>query len=362
MPRKRRRKKRRSKRRKFRLTLNRKQKHALKVAGWIAGGLAILFLAYTFPQKAKGDLLRSAKAMYSRLETHAREKTLPAGKKFPGPVRTSSEMRRPLSFPSIPAAPASRAREDVPAVRSLPSAAKVSPERVPLPVSGSPKISIVIDDIGNTMDQLLLLKQLGDRVTYAIMPSLPHSRDFDALSKVTGAEVILHLPMECRDEKYPGPGFITTRMPDSQVAYTLERDLESVPHRVGVNNHMGSLGTEDPVLMERIFRELKRRNYFFLDSYTTDRSVAVSLGRAMLIPVLRRNLFLDNADEKPAIREKLRELARMAREKGFAIGIGHYRPRTLEVLAEEIPALERAGYRFVRLSELARGEEGRATL
>ena len=38
----------------------------------------------------------------------------------------------------------------------------------------------------------------------------------------------------------------------------------------------------------------------------------------------------------------------------IAVGIGHVKPITLEVLKKEIPRLESEGYRFIRLSEAVR--------
>ena len=46
----------------------------------------------------------------------------------------------------------------------------------------------------------------------------------------------------------------------------LERDLDSVPGAVGVNNHMGSAATADPRLMRVVARVLARRGLFFVDS------------------------------------------------------------------------------------------------
>jgi polysaccharide deacetylase 2 family uncharacterized protein YibQ len=44
----------------------------------------------------------------------------------------------------------------------------------------------------------------------------------------------------------------------------------------------------------------------------------------------------------------------LADEKGWAIGIGHDRRNTLEVLKEEMPKLEKEGYKFVYVSELVK--------
>lgn len=217
-----------------------------------------------------------------------------------------------------------------------------------------PKIVFVIDDIGNHDRYKEPLQALGDRVTYAILPLLPYSRYFGELSRKTGAEVILHLPLDTVQDKIPGRGLIVSTMSRTDILDMLDRDLASVPHRVGVNNHMGSRGTADREMMTVILTELKRRKLFFLDSYTTKDSTVAEVGRAVGLPILTRGVFLDNLNTKAAVREEVRKLKALAREKGNAIGIGHYRKNTLEVLKEEISKLEKEGFRVISLKDLLR--------
>ncbi len=231
--------------------------------------------------------------------------------------------------------------------KAIPSAA--SPRMLS---AGKPKIVIVLDDMGHTMNDRDSLRALGRDVTYAILPHLTYSRYFAILSQETGAEVILHQPFEASDGTIPGPGLITDRMPESQSLAVLRHGLDSVPNHRGVNNHMGSRGTSDPALMGPILQELKRRNLFFLDSMTSSKSVAYPMARQMGLPALKRDVFLDNVDDTAAIRGQLQKLVKIARQKGYAVGIGHYHPKTLVVLRSDIPALKAAGLELVSLQEL----------
>jgi polysaccharide deacetylase 2 family uncharacterized protein YibQ len=220
--------------------------------------------------------------------------------------------------------------------------------------TGYPKITFVIDDIGNHNRCNAQLKSLGDTVTYAILPLLPYSQYYGNLSRQTGAEVILHLPLDTMQDKIPGRGLIVGTMSQNDILDILARDLNSVPNYVGVNNHMGSRGTTDREMMTVILKELKRRGLFFLDSYTTPESVVPSVGREIGIPILARGVFLDNEDSKPAIHAELNHLRTVAREKGNAIAIGHYRANTLEVLAKEIPRFKKEGFEIITLKEMLR--------
>ena len=230
-----------------------------------------------------------------------------------------------------------------------PGVSKVLPS---LRWSDHPKIVFVIDDIGYYNRYTSQIKALGRKITYAILPLLRYSSYYGDLSLKTGAEVILHLPLDTVQDQIPGRGLIVDTMSPEDILSMLARDLDSVPNHVGVNNHMGSRGTANREMMTIILKELKRRGLFFLDSYTTRESVVPSVGREIGIPILARGVFLDNDDSRPAIRVQLNQLRTVAREKGNAIAIGHYRKNTLEVLAEEIPRFENQGFEIITLKEM----------
>jgi len=225
-----------------------------------------------------------------------------------------------------------------------------------VPLRGAPKIAFCIDDIGFHDKYKRQLVALGSNVTYAILPLLPYSRYFGHLSEKTHADVILHLPLDTTTDVTPGPGLIVSTMSDADIRELIGRDLDSVPNYVGVNNHCGSRGTADPRLMTVILTELKRRRLFFLDSYTTRDSVVPEVARQVKIPFLQRGVFLDNSDSKESIRIEIGRLEKVAREKGSAIAIGHYRKNTLEVLAKEIPRLKSQGFQIISLKQLLRNQ------
>jgi len=234
--------------------------------------------------------------------------------------------------------------------RKVPAKPKpVSPQTIDW---SKPSIAFVIDDVGHEITYDRTVDKLGYKITYAILPHLRYTRFYSEKSKHTGADVILHLPLEAEQGIYPGPGLITNTMPASEILKRLRENLNSVPYHIGGNNHMGSLGTSHPELMKVILSEFQRRGLFFLDSYTSTRSLVVPIAHDLHVPVLRRDVFLDNVEEREPIRRQIRETAQVALKSGFAIAIGHYKKHTLEVIAEEIPKLEKEGFQIVKLSDL----------
>ena len=230
----------------------------------------------------------------------------------------------------------------------------VTPPVTPLTFpKGHGKIAIVLDDWGYTMKQIPALAALGRPVTLAILPGLPHSADVARAARANGHEVILHMPMEALDGKAPREqSTLLSGMPRRQLIENLDRSLETVPSARGISNHQGSKATADPALMEVVMKETKRKGLYFLDSYVSNRSVCEQVAAQVRIPFARRTVFLDNELSAPAIQKQLEGLAQAASRHGQAIGIGHDRPVMLAVLQKAVPALEKAGYTLVPVSEL----------
>ena len=64
------------------------------------------------------------------------------------------------------------------------------------------------------------------------------------------------------------------------------------------------------------------------------------------VPTARRHVFLDNDNDANKIRNQLYKLVNKAEAKGNAVGIGHAKKLTLQVLKEEIPKLKKDGFQF----------------
>ena len=115
---------------------------------------------------------------------------------------------------------------------------------------------------------------------------------------------------------------------------------------MGLNNHQGSKATADKRIMNIVSNVLKRHGKYFVDSRTTSQTVAEDIMRTRGVPTARRHVFLDNDDDINKIREQLYKLVDNAEAKGSAIGIGHAKKLTLQVLRDEIPKLKKNGFKF----------------
>jgi uncharacterized protein len=223
-------------------------------------------------------------------------------------------------------------------------------------VSGPRRIAIVIDDLGNELAPAKRIAAWREPVAGAVLPGLRWSAaSAQALSR-GGKEVLLHLPMEPAGypRVRPGPGVILRAQSDEDIVRTLEEDLASVPGVVGVNNHMGSAATADPRVMRTVARVLAGRGLFFLDSRTTDATVAERAAEDAAVPAAHRRVFLDDVATESAVSAQLDELLRRSEKEGSAVAIGHPYRATLAVLERRLPELANQGVRLVTVRELVK--------
>jgi polysaccharide deacetylase 2 family uncharacterized protein YibQ len=195
------------------------------------------------------------------------------------------------------------------------------------------RIAIVIDDIGNQKKLGEGLMDLDLNLSFSILPHRTFSKILAKKAEGLGRDVLLHLPMEPQDHKWnPGEGALLLSMSREKILTTLAGDLAQVPMAVGVNNHMGSLFTENRTFMGVFLKGLRSRNLFWLDSLTTPKSVGFEMAREMGITTAKRDVFLDNIQKSAKIIKQLDKLLNLARRKGYAIGIAHPHPETLKAL------------------------------
>ena len=221
---------------------------------------------------------------------------------------------------------------------------------------GSGTVAIIIDDMGKSTAEVRELMAIGVPLTFAVIPGLGQAEQVARVAHGSGYQVMLHIPMEPKDyprKRLESNGLLLAQ-DNAAIEGRMAGYLRQVPHAVGANNHMGSRFTEDREKMRTVLGVLKGKGLFFVDSMTTSGSVGIPLSRELGVRTVSRNVFIDNSDNVPAIKAQLGTLARMAAKRGSAVGICHPHRATIRALAEELPALQSRGIRFVYVSHLVR--------
>ncbi len=216
----------------------------------------------------------------------------------------------------------------------------------------TPRIAIIIDDMGQQKAVGDAMIELPHALTFSFLPYRLHTITLANKAHALGREVMLHAPMESLHQTELGEGALTSDMGRLQLVLTLQRQLKSVPHVVGVNNHMGSALTQNTTTMTWFMSELSEYNLFFIDSKTIAQTVAADLARQHQIPTRQRDVFLDHVISEVAIEQEFNRLITLAQKRGQALAIGHPHRHTYRVLARLLPQLAEAGVQLVPASEL----------
>jgi polysaccharide deacetylase 2 family uncharacterized protein YibQ len=223
-----------------------------------------------------------------------------------------------------------------------------------------PLIAIIVDDLGYhpVLDRRVI--SLPGAVTCAFLPDAPHASRLAGLADTLGKEVMLHMPMEALAGSEGIDGVLSMEMSRDRFVELLRTGLSALPQARGVNNHMGSLLTQSPLRMQWLMDELRqRKDFYFVDSYTSVRSIAWQVAAANRLPNARRDVFLDTSRDPQAIAFQFRRLLRLARERGSAIAIAHPYPETIEFLEQRLPELGAEGVTLVSVSRLIHSREAR---
>jgi polysaccharide deacetylase 2 family uncharacterized protein YibQ len=218
-----------------------------------------------------------------------------------------------------------------------------------------PRLSLVIDDGGYQKGQALeYLYAFKVPVTLALIPSTEFGKELAEEAPARGIEVICHMPMEGH-EKFPKgayPEYLKRGMDSESVEKNLQEAFNVLPGAVGLNNHMGSLASENRALMDQVCVFLERKGLFFLDSRTSSKTVGEKEAARMGLPHSKRDVFLDDKVEPRAILKQLDRALAIAKKQGTAVAIGHFKIVTLETLQKALPKIQDNGIQLVYLSEV----------
>ncbi len=219
------------------------------------------------------------------------------------------------------------------------------------------QLAIVVDDFGIHNNKLLDdFCSLNSNVTFAILPDQKYSKLVMNKAAETGHETMIHIPMEpvSYPKDNPGANAIYVHLTEREIKRRMEHYIKQFPLCVGSNNHMGSFATTDESVMRSVLQVLKEHDLFFIDSRTSQSSIAYDVAKKMMIPTFENHLFLDT----PSITEntlstKLRQLKKLAKSRDKILVITHCATRErYEFLNEMIKELEKQNFELVPVSQL----------
>ena len=202
------------------------------------------------------------------------------------------------------------------------------------------QIILIIDDLGLDRVRTQQIIDLPAPLTLAFLPYAPDVREQSTRAYHKGHEILVHVPMQpLNDTLDPGPSFLRVDHDAKTIHDTLSTMLDLVPKAVGINNHMGSLLTQDEQAMTQVMKTLSPRGLAFIDSRTNPHSVGRITSAQHGIPFASRDVFLDHEETTDFVLAALEKLEQIAHTNGQAIAIGHPKDVTIHTLRTWIPTL-----------------------
>jgi len=196
-----------------------------------------------------------------------------------------------------------------------------------------PKIAIVIDDVSTAVQKEKILN-IGYKINMSFLPPTSGHPDSAKIAQNLPFHMI-HFPMQA-SPMFKGPEINTLNVNDSYEA--IENRVKQLrqwyPNAIYTNNHTGSSFTENDEGMDNLFRALKKYNFIFVDSRTSNKSVAKKCAQKYGMPFIVRNIFLDNEENYGYIQNQLKQAIQIAKKQGYSVAIGHPHAVTLQVLRD----------------------------
>lgn len=220
-----------------------------------------------------------------------------------------------------------------------------------------PRIGLVVTGIGmSEAESQAAIKVLPGPVDLAFSPYAPNPDRLVQLSRVTGHEMLVSIPMEPKG--YPlndaGSRSLLTGASPAQNQANLEWALSRIQGYVGATGALdgmrGELFADQSSSFNGVLQELGRRGLLYVDArpglngpaprYVASRDV---------------DLVLDEPATQAHIDAKLAALEQIARDKGSALGLaGPLRPVTVERIVAWARTLEERGLVLAPVSALVR--------
>ncbi|MDP7343880.1 MAG: divergent polysaccharide deacetylase family protein [Alphaproteobacteria bacterium] len=221
--------------------------------------------------------------------------------------------------------------------------------------SNLPRMAVIISGLGLSTDATLSAIKLGKEVTLSFTAYGADLEASVAAARAAGHEVLLDLPMEpiSYPADDPGPHTLLTSLNPSDNLARLEWLLGRFKGYVGVINHMGSRFTAAREPLRPILHAIKERGLMFIDSRSTNRSVAAGMAKQIQLPRAINDGFLDHEPTRGAIDQSFAAAESDARERGATVVVARPFPVSLERIAAWLPMLKSRGIEVVPVSALA---------
>ena len=198
--------------------------------------------------------------------------------------------------------------------------------------AGKPKLAIILDDVSQR-SQLQKIQATGLKLTPAIFPPSQRSKTSHQLAKGL-QHYMIHLPMESGSAQFNSQTkTLLTTFNKKQIEARVKEIRTLFPAARFVNNHTGSVYTDNYNAMKRLYSSLRSEGFIFVDSRTIASTKVPQIAGEFGDAYVARDVFIDNEHNVPYIHKQLQKAVEKAKKRGYAIAIGHPHKMTLKALS-----------------------------
>lgn len=193
------------------------------------------------------------------------------------------------------------------------------------------KLVIIIDDISHKY-QINYIKSLPFKVTPSIFP--PSRMNMKSYLLARGLKhYMVHLPLQS-DSKAMNRMHKTLFVSDSnkKIRARVAQIKRLFPNVRFINNHTGSIFSQNYTKSKVLYKALLDNNITFLDSRTTQKTKFKKIAKEFNRRYYKNDHFIDNKLSTYAILKEIKKGIALAKKRGYAVIIGHPHKQTFKAL------------------------------
>ena len=291
--------------------------------------ISLVAFGYFLGQNDTGSGQTPIAQTYKTHETESKKKLLDDLSK----IKTQKpQEKKETSIPTVPAVPDVPKVEKVKEEKKQPKVVKKQKNISLAPLVGKPKLVIIIDDVSSSR-QMKRIKALDIKVTPSIFPPSELSMKSHRLAKGL-KHYMIHLPMESGSKQFNKQyKTLKTTFTKAQMEARAKELRKLFTTARYINNHTGSVYTDDYKAMHTLYIALREEGFVFVDSRTIASTKVPKIADQFGDAYVGRNIFIDNEHTVSYIHAQLRKAVKMAQKNGYAIAIGHPHKMTMKALA-----------------------------
>lgn len=222
------------------------------------------------------------------------------------------------------------------------------------------RVAIVIGGLGlsQTGTQQAIGK-LPPEITLGFAPQGNSLGRWMQAARREGHEIVMQVPLEPFDfpNVNPGRNTLTVEASADENLKNLRWTLSRTTNYTAVMNYMGARFSTSPEAMGAMMAELGKRGIGYVDDGSSARSLAPEQALKNGVPFAAGDTIIDAVQDRGAILNKLDELERTARAKGFAIGTGNAFDVTVDAVTSWASEARKRGIEIVPISAVASDPE-----